>query len=135
MTGVVVDTNVIVRYLTKAPPQQYERARRLMERVSAGEVQLSLPAAVLGEVAAILHHVYGKSRSEVAGALLVFATARGVQVEEEAIVVGALERSRDLTDIDFIDAYVAAKAATAGLAVASFDKGLHKRLGTEVFAF
>ena len=131
---VVVDTNVILRYLTKTPPDQYERARRLIARVSAGDVQLSLSAAVIGEVAAILHHVYEKPRSEVASTLLAFATARGVEIDERAIVLQALERSRDLKDIDFIDAYVAAKAEAAGMSVASFDKGLHKRLGTAVFA-
>jgi predicted nucleic acid-binding protein len=131
----VIDTNVIVRYLTQAPPDLYERARELMEKVSAGGARLSLSAAVLGEVAAILHHVYGRPRSEVAVALLAFATARGVEVDEGPIVLRALERSRDLKDIDFIDAYVAEKAADAGRPVASFDKALHKKLGTTVFAF
>ncbi len=134
MITVVIDTNVIVRYLIETPPEQYERARRLMEKVSAGDARLSLCAAVLGEVAAILHHVYGKPRSEVAGTLLAFATARGVEVDEEATVVRALERSRDLKDIDFIDAYIAAKAADTGRPVASFDRELHKRLGTTVFS-
>lgn len=135
MITVVVDTNVIVRYLTQTPPEQYERTRKLMETVSAGGARLSLSAAVVGEVAAILHHVYGKPRSEVAVTLLAFATARGVEVDEEALVLGALERSRDLKDIDFIDAYIAAKAAGAGRPVASFDKDLHKKLGTTVFGF
>lgn len=133
MTTVVVDTNVILRYLTKTPPDLYERARKLMASVSAGGVQLSLSAAVVGEVAAILHHVYEKPGSEVASTLLAFATARGVEVEERAIVLAALERSRDLKGIDFIDAYIAAKAEAAGLSVASFDRGLHTKLGTTVF--
>lgn len=74
-----------------------------------------------------------RGRTEVAGALLALVTARGVQLDEQAIVVAALERARVLRDIDFVDAYVAEKAAGDGLAVASFDKALHKKLGTTIF--
>lgn len=134
MSVVVVDTNVIVRFLVQTPLDQYERARKLIEMASAGETELSLSAVVVSEVAAILHHVYGRTQAEVAGALLALTTARGIQVEDEAIVLKALERSRDLKDTDFVDAYVAAKAEADGRPVATFDKALHKRLGTAVFA-
>jgi len=77
--------------------------------------------------------VYGQPQAEVAQALLALVTARGVQLDEQAIVVAALEHARDLKDIDFVDAYVAEKAAGDGLAVASFDKALHKKLGTTIF--
>lgn len=89
----------------------------LMEKVSGGQLEIRISAVVVGEVAAILHHVYGQPQAEVAGALLALVTARGVQVDERAIVVAALERARDLRDIDFVDAYVAEKAAGDGLAV------------------
>jgi len=131
---VIVDTNVIIRFLTKTPLDQYQRALALMEKVSAGDVVLRLSAAVVGEVAAILHHVFKTPQAEVATTLLALVDARGVIVEEEDVVRPALEHSRDLKGIDFIDAYVAAKARVEGLPVASFDKGLHKKLGTTVFS-
>jgi predicted nucleic acid-binding protein len=132
MPTVAADTNVLVRFLVRQPPDQYTRARALMEKVSGGQVEVRISAVVVGEVAAILHHVYGQPQAEVAGALLALVTARGVQLDEQAIVA-ALERARDLRDIDFVDAYVAEKAAGDGLAVASFDKALHKKLGTTIF--
>lgn len=133
MPTVAVDTNVLVRFLVRQPPDQYRRARALMEKVSAGQVEIRISAVVVGEVAAILHHVYGRPQAEVAQALLALVTARGVQLDEQAIVVAALEHARDLTDIDFVDAYVAQKAVDDGLAVASFDKALHRKLGTTIF--
>jgi hypothetical protein len=78
-------------------------------------------------------HLLAIPQAEVAQALLALVTARGVQLDEQAIVVAALEHARDLKDIDFVDAYVAAKAAGDGLAVASFDGALHKKLGTTFF--
>jgi predicted nucleic acid-binding protein len=132
MPTVAADTNVLLRFLVRQPPDQYTRARALMVKVSGGQVEVRISAVVVGEVAAILHHVYGQPQAEVAGALLALVTARGVQLDEQAIVA-ALERARDLRDIDFVDAYVAEKAAGDGLAVASFDKALHKKLGTTIF--
>ena len=81
----------------------------------------------------MLHHVLGMTRANAAALLLHLVSARGVVVEDDAVVRQSLEHSRDLPDIDFIDAYVAAEARAEGLAVASFDKSLHKRLGTRVF--
>lgn len=130
---VVADTNVIVRFLVKEPQDQYLRARGLMEKASTGEVELRISAAVVGEVAAVLHHVYDQTQRDVADKLLALVTSKGVDLEEANHVVAALERSRDLRDVDFVDAYVAAKAIAAALPVASFDKGLHKKLGTTVF--
>ena len=102
-------------------------------RAAGGQVEIRISAAVVSEVAAILHHVYGQPQAVVAQALLALVIARGVQVDEQAIVVAALEHARDLKDIDFVDAYVAEKAAEDSLAIASFDKALHKKLGTTIF--
>lgn len=131
--GIIVDTNVLIRFLTKTPADQYQRALALMEKAGAGQIDLHLSAAVVAEVAAVLHHLFRQPQDDVADALLELMNARGVVVEEEDVVRTSLEHSRDLRDIDFIDAYVAVKARGEGLAVASFDKGLHKRLGTTVF--
>ena len=133
MPTVAADTNVLVRFLVRQPPDQYRRARALMVKVSGGQLEVRISAVVVGEVAAILHHVYGQPQAEVAEALLALVTARDVQVDEQAIVVAALEHARDLRDIDFVDAYVAEKAADDRLTVASFDKALHKKLGTTIF--
>ena len=130
---VIADTNVVIRFLTKAPVDEYDRVLALMEKASAGEVELRLSAAVVAEAAAILHHVLKMSQAEAAALLLHLVSARGVVVEDDAVVRQSLEHSRDLRDIDFIDAYVAVKARSEGLPVASFDKNLHKRLGTSVF--
>lgn len=133
MATVVADTNVLIRFLVREPPDQYARARALMAGVSGRQIELRVSAVVVGEVAAILQHVYDEPQADVARALLTLVTARGVRLEEPAIVIAALEHARDLKDIDFVDAYIAEQARAEGLAVASFDKGLHRKLGTKIF--
>lgn len=135
MTTIVVDTNVIVRFVVREPRAQYERALKLMEQVSEEKITLAVSAAIVGEVAAVLHHSYKLPLAEVAAALLAFARSPGIDVEERQIVERALEQSRDLPDIDFIDAYAAGKAGADGLSVASFDQDLHKKLGSSVHPF
>src|SRR5438034_22393 len=70
MDAVYVDSNVVIRFLTKTPAHQYARALALMQRVSRGEVELLLSAAVVGEVAAVLHHSYELPQRDVAEQLL-----------------------------------------------------------------
>ncbi|TMG38457.1 MAG: type II toxin-antitoxin system VapC family toxin [Chloroflexi bacterium] len=135
MDAVYVDSNVVIRFLTKTPAHQYARALALMQRVSRGEVELLLSAAVVGEVAAVLHHSYELPQRDVAEQLIAFVSARGVNTEEPSIVLEALQKSGELKDVDFIDSYVAAKAALRGLPVASFDRDLPRKLGSLAFKF
>ncbi len=123
-----------MRFLRAAPHGQFERARSLFDRAGAGELELVLSAAVIAETAAILHHTYEIGLREVAASLLLIVNGRGVRVEESEIVIGALERSRDV-NVDFIDAYVAAKAAGVGAVVASFDSDLLRKLHAKVVDF
>jgi predicted nucleic-acid-binding protein len=94
-----------------------------------------LSPVVVAEVAAILHHTYELSQSEAARLIIVLATARGVAVEEEAIVLDALAKSRDLKDVDFVDAYVVLTADDRQRKVATFDKALSRKLGVAAFDF
>lgn len=135
MPGVYVDSNIIIRFLLQEDSEQFARAKALMQRASDGEIELLLSPVIVGEVAAVLHHSYDMSQRAVATALLTLVAARGVKTEDEALVIEALQKSRNLLDIDFVDAYVALEAKTNHSPIASFDRGLHKKLGTLVFDF
>src|SRR5439155_1690220 len=107
MDAVYVDSNVVIGFPTKTPAHQYARALALMQRVSRGEVELLLSAAVVGEVAAVLHHSYELPQCDVAEQLIAFVSARGVNTEEPSIVLEALRKSGELKDGDFIAAVLA----------------------------
>ncbi len=130
MTTVWVDTNVVLRFLTRAPLPLFERAAALMRRAADGEVLLHVTPVVVAEVAAVLHHSLGLALPEVADALRRFVTARGVEAEDEERVLQALERSGRLK-VDFVDAYLCGLAMAAGAPIASFDADFPKRLGAE----
>lgn len=127
-----VDTNVIVRFLTRAPVGLYERAASLMRRASEGELVLHVTPTVVAETSAVLHHSLGLKLPDVAEVLHGFLTARGVETEDEEHVLDALEQSGRLK-IDFVDAYLMLLARGAGAPVASFDTDFPKRLGVETY--
>jgi predicted nucleic acid-binding protein len=53
-----VDANVILRFLTKAPPEMAERSARLMAKSERGEVSLYMSPLVLAEVISVLKSFY-----------------------------------------------------------------------------
>src|SRR5438093_433928 len=108
--------------------------RTAVDATLTSKGQLTLPAPVREAMGVVPGDKVRFAPSEGEG-FLVTPVRRGdvLQLDGQAIVVAALEHARDLTDIDFVDAYVAEKAAGDGFAVASFDKALHKKLGTTIF--
>lgn len=62
----LVDTSLLVRYLTRDPPHLAERAAQVLD----GEETLGITEVALVETAYVLESVYGVPRREVVDALL-----------------------------------------------------------------
>jgi len=117
----LVDTNVIIRFLTGEPEKQAARAKDLFAANESGELTLKVVALVVAEVVFVLSgKVYGYDRDEVASALIPFLQSPSLDVEKRDVVLLALELFRNHS-IDYVDACLAAEARLAGHAVASFD--------------
>ena len=72
-----LDTNLLVRFLTKDDLPQFERAKRLIEESAARDERLLINAVVLCELTWVLDSAYGYSRPEIADALeRIFETAQ-----------------------------------------------------------
>lgn len=119
-----VDTNVIVRYLTRDDAAQFAKADAL---VRSNDVRVC--TTVLLETEWVLRRGYSFSRTEIAEALGAFAGLPRVTLEEPALAARALDwMSRG---VDFADALHLAKADGCE-AFLSFDRRLArlaKRVG------
>lgn len=104
----LIDTNILIRYVTNDDPIKAEKARRLFERVEAGELEILVCEAVLSEVVWVLTHpkVYNLSREEVAGFLSSFIRLSGVLIQGKSTYLRALEMYKT-TDLDFPDCILA----------------------------
>ena len=92
-----VDTNVVVRFLTRDDPAQASRAKAVIE---AGDVFVG--TTVLLETEWVLRSVYGFAREDVARALGALAGLPGVSVESPVLFGEALQRTE--SGMDFADA-------------------------------
>lgn len=127
---VLLDANVVLRFLLEDHPELTPRALALFERAARGEVQLILPPTTASDCFCALKSFYKLPRVEIAKGLLDVLNLPGVGALEERAVREAL---RLLTErsVDFADAYLAALGLTLKLPVATFDGDLRK-LGAQV---
>ena len=117
----LVDTNVLLRFLTGEPPELAERARALVVQADSGKLQLEVLPLVVAETIYTLESYYEMPKQEVCEKLLGFLRSRGIAPREPEIVFDALERYQSL-NVHFADAYLAATAAAFKLPVYSYDK-------------
>ncbi|MGE5269968.1 MAG: type II toxin-antitoxin system VapC family toxin [Thiohalocapsa sp.] len=83
---VAVDTNVIVRYLTGDDPQEFTRAKAVID---AGDV--FLPTTVLLEAECVLRSLYRYPRSRIAEGLRSLAGLVEINLEEPSLTAKALD--------------------------------------------
>ena len=121
-----VDTNVLVRLLTRDDAEQAAAADRFIE-----------PGAwvshlVLAETAWVLDSVYERSREQIAGAVELLLDHTELSLQDPDVVAAALERFRSRRAVGFCDCLVIEIARKAGhLPVGTFDRVLGKLDGAE----
>ena len=54
----VLDTNLLVRYLTEDEPAKADAVENLLDKASRGEVRLVIPSVVMAELVWVLESFY-----------------------------------------------------------------------------
>jgi predicted nucleic-acid-binding protein len=116
-----VDTNVLIRYLTRDDQSQYEKARRLIAReVSNGEPVL-VSMLVLLETEWVLRSRYELAKGEIVAAFSALLDTADMTFEDEPSVESAIYSWKDST-ADFADCLIEARNRRLGCrATATFD--------------
>lgn len=130
MTNVWVDTNILLRFLTRDVADQGRRVRTVMERAARGELSLRVPSVVIAEVVWVLGSVYKFDRHAITDSLRDLALADGIVLDEPDVVLDAL-RLMSVTNVAYVDAYLAAKARHHAEPVLTFDADF-RRFGVEL---
>lgn len=117
----LLDTNVLVRHLTRTPPEQGWRATALLRSAEL----LELPDLIVAELVYVLKSVYRQPCDVVAAAVRAVLTFPPVRVRDEALLLRAVELY-ETQGVDFAEAYLAATAERGDGLVASFDRGLDR---------
>lgn len=125
MKEFLLDANVLVRFLVQDNPKQSAAAAALFEKAERREVALHLDALVVAEAVYVLIGRYGRNRTEVVNVLLAMVQNAGIETMEVDVVTDALQRFAAF-NVDFSDAWLAARGAQLHHPVASFDRDFDK---------
>jgi len=125
MKQLILDANVLVRFLVQDDPKQSAAATKLMSAAQSGVFELLVDPMIVAETVYVLVAHYKRARVDVANSLLATVRSPFVRVEKEHQLVDALLRFRD-HGVDFADAWLAAIAASGAHEIASFDRDLDK---------
>jgi len=120
-----VDTNVLVRLLTRDDPRQLAAAEKFVERGAW------MSHLVLAEATWVLTSVYERGPAEIATAIDMLLNHQHLTLQDPEVVAAALEHFRGRPALGFSDCLVVAIARKAGhLPLGTFDRNLAKLAGT-----
>ncbi len=126
MKTYLVDTNLILRFLTAEPEMLARKAREIFERCERGTLSLRILPLVVTEVVFVLSgRHYDLGRDIIARELALFLENPSLLIEERDALLLALRFFAN-QNIDFVDAYLAAAALLRDEGVASFDRDFEK---------
>jgi predicted nucleic acid-binding protein len=124
-TRYLVDTNILLRFLSGQPAVQAAAARKLFSRAAAGKIELDVSPVIVAETFYTLTSFYGVERKVAADKISVLLQQHGVKPGDSAQVLAALERLQTV-NVGFADAFLAACADEDNVEVVSFDRDFEK---------
>lgn len=121
----LVDTNILLRFLSGEPATQAAAARNLFSQARTGKAVLDVSPVIVAETFYTLVSFYEVEQKTAAKKLSVLLQQPGVKLRDANQVLTALERLQTVR-IGFADAFLVAGAAQETVAVASFDRDFDK---------
>lgn len=120
---IVVDTNILVRYLIADPREPQTRvAVDFVDTRCSQEKPAVVTPVVLAELVWVLGSRYGFEKPDILAALEAIAHNANLRFEPEEEVLSAFDAYRDHA-VDLADCLIAARAEALGITAATFDRG------------
>lgn len=125
MEKALVDTNIILRYLTNDIPEQARRVARRFVDAQQGNLELFLLYITVVEIVFHMTHWYKFKREDTAERVKLFLAFPWLEVERKDDVIHALTLYSK-TSFDFVDILSWSLARAHGASLFSFDKDFDK---------
>ena len=116
---ILIDTNVILRYLLNDIPEQADKANEIIE--SGAFTQLE----IIAEVVYVLTKLYSVPRDRISD--IISPLFDEVQIENKEVVISALKEF-STTKFDFVDCLLISRKLILQQEIFTFDKKLANRL-------
>lgn len=125
MKHVLLDTNVILRFLRRDDSEQSPQAAALFDAATNGDCTLRIGWHVVAECVWALRHHYDASREGIATSLSTMITSEAIVCDGKPMMLNALERYRS-SKLDIVDCMLASESAGKDETLATFDHGISK---------
>ena len=130
-----LDTNVILRFLTRDDEEKAAACFRLFQRVQRGDEEILTCEAVVSEVVYVLSSRragYGLNREAIRGRLAPILTLRGLRLPQKRVYLRALDIYAASPFLDFEDALAVAHMERQGISeIVSYDRGFDRVAGLQ----
>ena len=83
---IIIDANVILRYLLKDNKKFYKEAEALFDDVFSGKKKIWIMHSVIAEVVYVLLKLYSVPRKEIAEVLTELVKIKGVNVQDLSLI-------------------------------------------------
>lgn len=127
-----LDTNLLVRLLTRDDEKQYAKVVRLLTEQASENVPVLLTLGVLLEAEWVLRSRYGLAREQISKAFGAMLETAAIAVESPATLEEALMLFGNEPAADFADCLHVAAARHHGATLATFDRGAARLPGAEL---
>ncbi|WP_289143067.1 PIN domain-containing protein [uncultured Brevibacillus sp.] len=125
----LIDTNIIIRFLTNDHPEHSPKALELIKLAVEGKVTLYLDQLVVAESVWVLSKVYSFPRDVISDKLSQLVEFEGIHSPDKNVILLALDMFAR-HNVDYADALLAARAETLGdTVVVTFNTKDFNRLG------
>ncbi len=130
-----LDTNVVLRFLTRDDEARAADCYKLFQRVQQGEEELLTCESVVSEAAYVLSSSrlsYRLTHEEIRERLLPILTLRGVRLPQKRVCLQALDIYATSPFLDFEDALAVAHMEQAGVTeIVSYDRDFDRVPGVQ----
>lgn len=110
-----LDTNIVLRLLTRDDEAKAQRALHLLLRVERGEERVLMSSLVVFEVVFTLQSFYRVPRARITELLVPLLRLRGIDLAEKPTFVRALTLYTEMPSLSFADVYSVAVMEARGI--------------------
>lgn len=103
----LLDTNVLIRFLTHDKDKKFKKLYNFFERLELGKMRVELKLIVLFQVIFVLQSYYKVPRAQIAAGLADLLKYKGINIKEKKIVQRALELWSE-ENVEIVDCYLVA---------------------------
>ena len=119
---IIVDANIILRYLLEDIPELFEKSSDILEKQD-----IFIPNEIVAEVVYVLEKVYQVDRKDIQNAWKQLFTYTNLTFTNKQVISIALAQYTEIK-IDFVDALLVGYFKVEHWKIETFDKKLKKRL-------